>query len=215
MQIILTKKQENVLETIRDYYLDRGYAPSLGELQQLLHINSKRGVVNHLNALEKKGFIIRTSNARGITLVEEEEYEYLIGIPILGYANAGKPLALANEDNIGTLKVDKHLVGHKDNLFALIVSGDSMNQKEINGKKILDGSYLIVSKEEEVTDGDVVVAILDNSATVKTLKRDTNSIILYPVSSNPIHTPIYLDEYSNSLINGKVIQVLENPMYKG
>ncbi len=215
MQILLTRKQEVVLETIRDHYLEKGYAPSLGELQMMLHINSKRGVVNHLNALEKKGFIIRTSNARGITIVEEEEYEYLIGIPILGYANAGRPLASAVEDNIGTLKVDKKLVGNKEDLFALVVSGDSMNEREINGKKLTDGSFIIVSKNEEVVDGDTVVAVLDNSATVKSIKKDINSIILYPVSSNPIHTPIYLDEFSQSLINGKVIQVLDNPTYKG
>ncbi|HVX92660.1 MAG TPA: transcriptional repressor LexA [Candidatus Dojkabacteria bacterium] len=214
MNPFLTGKQIKVLTTIRDYYLDKGYAPSLSELQGLLNISTKRGVVNHLNSLEKKGFIIRTSEARGIQLVEEDEYDYLVGIPILGYANAGKPLAIAQEDHLGVLHVDKNLLSHKDELFALIVSGDSMNQKQVDGKNMSNGSYIIVSKSAEIYDGDPVVAILDNSATVKSIKKDQDTIILYPESDNPRHTPIYLDKYSNGLINGKVIKILENPSNK-
>lgn len=211
MNPYITEKQQKVLTVIRDFYLESGYAPSLSELQKILKINTKRGVVNHLNALEKKGFIIRTSEARGIQIVEEEEYDYLIGIPILGYANAGTPLAMANEDRLGVLHIEKTLLKPKKETFALIVKGDSMNQKIVNGKLLNDGSYIIVAKEQEVKNGDVVVAVLDNSATVKTIKYDGDMIVLYPESSNPKHTPIYLDKYSNSLINGKVVMVLDNP----
>ncbi|MBI2356832.1 repressor LexA [Candidatus Dojkabacteria bacterium] len=211
MNQYLTEKQVKVLTTIRDFFLEQGNAPSLSELQQLLRINTKRGVVNHLEALEKKGYILRTSEPRGIRLVEEEEYQYMIGIPILGFANAGKPLAIAEEDRLGLLHVDKTLLTHKSDLFALIVSGDSMNRKIIDGKQMKDGSYIIVSKEAEIYNGDTVVAVLDNSATVKSYKKDEDMIILYPESDNPIHQPIYLDQYSNSLINGKVIKILERP----
>jgi repressor LexA len=211
MKPYLTEKQRRVMEMIRDFFLENGHAPSLGELQQMLSINTKRGVVNHLNSLEKKGFIIRTSEARGIKLVEEEEYEYLIGIPILGYANAGTPLAIAEEDRLGVLHVDKKLLKNRKDLFALIVKGDSMNQKEVRKKQMKDSSYVVVSKEAEVMDGDAVVAVLDNSATIKSFKRDGDMIILYPESDNEVHTPIYLDRYSNSLINGKVVMVLDNP----
>jgi repressor LexA len=211
MNQYLTEKQVRVLTTIRDFFLENGQAPSLSELQMMLSINTKRGVVNHLEALEKKGYIIRTSEPRGIRLVEEEEYQYMIGIPILGYANAGRPLAIAEEDRLGVLHVDKSLLTHKSDLFALIVSGDSMDQKDLEGKLMRDGSYIIVSKSAEVLDGDVVVAVLDNSATVKTYKKDSDMIVLYPQSSNSKHQPIYLDQYSNSLINGKVIKILERP----
>jgi repressor LexA len=214
MSPYVTEKQQKVLTTIRDFYLENGYAPSLSELQQMLRINTKRGVVNHLNALEKKGFIIRTSEARGIQIVEEDEYEYLIGIPILGYANAGTPLAIAQEDRLGVLHVDKALLKTRKEIFTLIVKGDSMNQKVINGKNLVDGSYIVVSKDAEIKNGDAVVAVLDNSATVKTIKMDDNMIVLYPESDNPKHTPIYLEKYSSSLINGKVIMVLENPKSK-
>ena len=211
MNPYLTKRQIRVLTVIRDFFLENGYAPSLSELQTVLNISTKRGVVNHLSALEKKGFILRTSEPRGIQLVEEEEYEYMIGIPILGYANAGKPLAAAEEDRLGVIHVDKKLLSHRDDLFALVISGDSMNQMLVGGKELQDGNYIVISKTAPISDNDAVVAILDNSATVKCIKKDSDSIILYPKSDNPIHTPIYLDRYSDSLINGKVIRVLENP----
>ena len=72
----LTERQKLVLNTIRNFFLDNGYAPSLTELQQLLEISTKRGVVSHLEALEKKGYIIRTSEARGIQVINEEEPVY-------------------------------------------------------------------------------------------------------------------------------------------
>ena len=210
----LTERQKLVLNTIRNFFLDNGYAPSLTELQQLLEISTKRGVVSHLEALEKKGYIIRTSEARGIQVINEEEpvYEYLVGIPILGYANAGTPLVLAQEENLGVLQLDPNLVDKKEqNLFGLIVKGDSMNLRNINGKPLEEGHYLIVQKDAEYEDGDVVVAIVDGCATVKNIKREKGLVILYPQSNNPIHRPIYLNKKSDSMINGKVVMVLDNP----
>lgn len=209
----LTERQEEVLRIIRNFFLDNGYAPSLTELQTVLGITTKRGVVNHLEALEKKGYIIRTSEARGIQIVtdEEEVYEYLVGIPILGYANAGTPMVLANEQNLGLLQVEKGLLGKKKDLFGLIVKGDSMNQRDIDGKSLEEGHYLVVQRDCSIEDGDVVVAIVDGCATVKSIKRDEEMVILYPQSNNQIHKPIYLDKDSDSIINGKVIMVLDNP----
>ncbi len=211
----LTERQDKVLKTIRNFFLDNGYAPSLTELQTMLEINTKRGVVSHLEALEKKGYIIRTSEPRGIQVVndsdDEEVYEYLVGIPILGYANAGTPMVLALEQNMGVLQVDKTLIGNKKDLFGLIIKGDSMNMRSIDGKSLEEGHYLVVQKNAEYEDGDVVVAIVDGCATVKNIKREKDLVILYPESSNPIHKPIYLDSNSNSMINGKVLRVLDNP----
>jgi repressor LexA len=216
----LTQKQEQVLTLIRDFFLENGQAPSLGELQQKLGFSSKRGVVNHLTALENKGYIIRTSEPRGIQILDENddsnlEYEYLIGIPIFGYANAGTPLVAAEEEALGILKIDKNLLGRKSkkNLFGLIVKGDSMNERELDGIKIEEGKYLIVDKSAEVQEGDIVVAVIDNSATVKNISLKTNDmVVLYPESNNPKHQPIYIDSDSDFLINGKVVKVLDNPM---
>jgi len=213
MEPLLTSKQDKVLKIIRDFYLDNGYAPSLTELQELLSISTKRGVVNHLIALERKGYIMRTSEPRGIHLIEDEEpiYEYLIGIPVLGYANAGTPLVSAEEENMGVINVHRDLLKKKRDLFSLIIKGDSMDKKVLGGELLSNGSYLIVQKDAEINNGDVVVAIIDNSATVKTYKKSGDMVILYPESSNIKHKPIYLNEDSESMINGKVIKVLENP----
>ena len=211
----LTEKQENVLRIVRNFFLDNGYAPSLTELQTLLNISTKRGVVGHLEALERKGYIIRTSEARGIQIVadedEEEVYEYLVGIPILGYANAGTPMVLAQEQSLGTLQADRSLVGSSKNLFGLIIKGDSMNMRDLDGKKLEEGHYLVVQRDSNFENGDVVVAIVDGCATVKNIRKEKDVVILYPQSTNPIHKPIYLDVNSDSMINGKVIKVLENP----
>ena len=217
MDIKLTDKQKQVLNIIRTFFLENGYAPSLGELQVMLNIATKRGVVSHLVALEKKGYILRTSEPRGIQIVGEEEndepvYEYMIGIPILGYANAGTPIVSAEEENLGVLQVHQNIIGKKSNIFSLIISGDSMNLCKIDDKPLVDGNYLLVQKDAEVNDGDIVVAIIENSATVKKFKKGKDTVILYPNSNNNKHRTIYLDHNSESLINGKVIKVLERPV---
>jgi repressor LexA len=216
----LTQRQEQVLTLIRDFFLENGQAPSLGELQKKLGFSSKRGVVNHLTALENKGYIIRTSEPRGIQIIDDNddsnlEYEYLIGIPIFGYANAGTPLVAAEEEALGILKVDRNLLGKKSkkNLFGLIVKGDSMNERELDGIKVEEGKFLIVDKQAEVQEGDIVVAVIDDSATVKNISLKTNNmVVLYPESNNPKHQPIYIDSDSDFMINGKVVKVLDNPM---
>ncbi|MHC1716770.1 MAG: transcriptional repressor LexA [Candidatus Dojkabacteria bacterium] len=214
MDSILTMKQEAVLKAIRMCFLENGYAPSLSELQQNLNISTKRGVVNHLIALEKKGYILRTGEARGIHMVEDDDqvvYDYLVGVPIFGYANAGTPLVRAEEENLGILKIDQNIVGKKKKLFSLIVKGDSMDLAQIDGRYLKSGSYLIVQKDSEIENGDIVVAVIDNSATVKKYQKKKDMVILYPESSNPINQPIYLDRNAESFLNGKVIKVLENP----
>ena len=216
----LTDRQEQVLTLIRDFFFENGQAPSLGELQDKLGFSSKRGVVNHLIALENKGYIIRSSEPRGIQILDEAddsnlEYEYLIGIPIFGYANAGTPLVMAEEEALGFLKVDRNLIGKKSKkgLFALIVKGDSMNERDLDGIKVEEGKYLVVDKKADVQEGDIVVAVIDNSATVKNISLKTEDmVVLYPESNNSKHQPIYIDSDSNFLINGKVVKVLDNPM---
>jgi len=210
MAKFLTPKQKRVLETLSNYFAEYDIAPTLTELQDLLDIKTKRGVVKHLEALEKKGYIYRNGKSRGIFLDSGFSSE-MYDIPILGYANAGQPLVVAEEDVIGVIKVDKDMLPKKKDLFALMVKGDSMNMRTINKVPILNHNYVIVEKNGSVSDGDVVLAVVDNAATIKTLKRSDNSIILYPESTNPIHAPIYLRSSTEAFINGKVIAVLENP----
>ena len=211
MQVSITEKQEQALNFIRDYFLDKGMAPSLSELQDTLGISTKRGVVTHLEALERKGFIIRTGGARGIQIQGEEHYEYLIGIPILGYANAGTPLATAQEDYIGTLKVDNKLLKKKSDLFSLIIKGNSMNKHSLNKVSLSNGNYVIIEKGAEINDGDAILAVIDNSATIKIFKKQNDMIILYPNSYDKTYQPIYLNKDRENIINGKVIAAFQNP----
>ncbi len=214
MSHFLTEKQQRVLDVLRGYYSDHEEAPTLSELKEILGIKTKRGVVKHLEALERKGFLNRSSRARGIILTEQINADTM-SIPVFGYANAGKPLVFAEEDIIGSIKVDKHILQKrvkKGDIFGLIVKGDSMNMRTINKVPIMERNYLIVDKSSEYRDGDVVLAVIDNAATVKTFKKSQNSVILYPESDNPVHSPIYLRDDVEGFINGKVIAVLENPM---
>lgn len=214
MDGILTQKQEDVLRIIKRCYLEKGYAPSLNELKDELGISTKRGVVVHLDALERKGYIFRTSQPRGIHMVEDDEqivYDYLVGVPILGYANAGLPMVGAEEENIGILKIDKNILGRKRDLFSLIIKGDSMDLARVDGETLENGKYIIVEKDSDFENGDIVVAIIDNCATIKRFKKAKDMIVLYPDSSNPANTPIYIDRNTDILINGKVVKVLDNP----
>jgi len=208
----LTKRQNKVLEVIKHYLAETGFPPSLGELQEELGIGTKRGVVNHLKALEKKGVIARTSEARGIRLTENLASDNILNINILGYANAGSPLVYAQEQMVGTLRVQKTLLPVTQDIFALEIKGDSMNKRLIQGTLVKNGNFAIVAKNHPIQNGDVVLAIIDECATIKTYKKDKGILVLYPESTNTSHRPIYLSRNDGEVIYGKVIAVLDNPI---
>lgn len=207
----LTQKQQLVLDIIRSYIERTGEPPTLSELQDDLDITTKRGVVSHLNALERKGMLVRTSEARGITLSEDIYGERVMEVNILGYANAGSPLVYAQEETLGVLRIDRSLLPVSEGVFAVEIKGDSMNNRLINGTKLDNGNFAIVAKNVPVQDNDVVLAIIDECATIKTLKKDGKMLVLYPQSTNLVHRPIYLRPNENEVIYGKVIAVLKNP----
>lgn len=210
----ITKRQNEVFSLIKSFIRETGQPPTLGELERSLEI-TRRGVVKHLQALERKGFISRTSSARGISLNETQTGQMFIDINILGYANAGSPMLIVQEEYLGYLRIKRSLLPVTKDLFALMIRGDSMNKRGIDGRKLEDGKYVIVVKNVEIKEGDVVLAIIDNCAIIKTYKRDKDIIVLYPESTNSIYKPIYLDtsEESEENIYGKVIAVLDNPNF--
>lgn len=190
------------------------YAPTLKEIAEHTGMNSKSAVLYHLRRLEKADLISRKSGSRRITLKETLSFST---IPILGIANAGYPLADAEEEQLGELKLDNRIAKNKGNLFAVKVSGNSMNKQEIynlqmDSKGLLaDGNYAIVDREANYQEGDVVLAVIDNSATIKVLKYSDDYILLLPNSTDPSHNPIYIKDNEELFINGKVIYSLENP----
>lgn len=211
----ITARQSEVLQVIKNFISANGVAPSLNELAKLLKISSTRAVVKHLVSLQKKGYIYRTSEDRGIELIEEKEGDFM-AIPILGYANAGKPLTIAEEDQIGTINVAKNLLPSSNKkYFSVIIKGDSMNQKIIKGVTLNDGNYAIIDQSDtDLRKNEAFLFIIDGGATIKCVERDDNHIALYPESSNPIHSPYYIDEDTDIFVNGRVISCLKNPNFK-
>lgn len=210
----LTQRQYEILEIVKSFIQETGHSPSLSELERTLGI-TRRGVVKHLQALERKGLISRTSSSRSIILSGTQGGQMFMDVNILGYANAGAPMVIAQEQQLGYLRVKRSLLPVTKDVFALMIKGDSMNRREVDGGKLADGKYAVVAKNVDVHDGDVVLAIIDDCATIKTYKRDRNVIVLYPESTNTRHRPFYLDAQDNlsSSIYGKVIAVLDNPNF--
>lgn len=206
----LTPKQLEVLEYIQDYVSKYQTSPSLGEIGQRLDIKHKRGVAQYLESLERKGYINRNGEARGLKLLQQTISDFIY-IPILGMANAGQPLVYSDSELRGKLQVDKTLIPRSRELFAVIIKGDSMNQRQIEGHLLADGAYAVVDPESEVHNGDAVLAIIDECATIKNFTANEDKVILYPQSNNPIHQPIYVSSERQNLINGKVVAVLERP----
>jgi repressor LexA len=207
----LTAKQHQILQKIKEHIKTYKYAPTIGELMEVFGFASKRAITYHLEVLEKRGLISRSSESRGIQVLDKIEDNFL-SVPLLGFANAGTPLVIAQEEYMGELTVDKSLLTGSDNIFAVELKGDSMNRKKFGNTFLQNGSYVIVSKGAEVTDNDTVLALIDGCATVKVFKKMADLITLLPDSDNPVHKPIYVSPSTESTILGKIVGVLDNPM---
>jgi SOS-response transcriptional repressor LexA len=206
---MLTEKQQHVLDIITDFTSRYGKSPTIEELKNLLHQKSKRGVTQYLEVLEKKWFISRGDWYRGIRLGNGVWFQTTLNIPILGYANAGTPLAVAEANDYGTLPISKNIISWDGkNYFVLRVSGTSMNQCEVQGKTLDNGSYVLIKKDEVVpNEKDAFLFVVDGGATLKKYKKEWSNIYLLPKSSDEHHTPIILSESDNVTANGKVIDV--------
>ena len=213
----LTDREKKILEFIRLSVKQHGYPPTIRELCAAFDISSTNGIRYYLQRLETKGFIHRNPRiSRGIELVSSAVEHVLDslpelggleaifatgGIPILGRVAAGAPL-LAEENVEDVLYLEGFVAQHRD-LFALRVKGDSMQDAGI-----LDGAIVIVRQRSEAQNGEIVVALLDDEATVKRYRRTADRVALVP--ENPSYTPIILgpDSYSRMQILGRVSAVL-------
>lgn len=132
-----------------------------------------------------------------------------LNIPILGYANAGTPLAIAQENDYGTLPISKNIIsGDGKDYFVLRVSGTSMNKYELNGKTLDNGSYVLIKKDDtNLNEKDAFLFIVDGGATLKRYKKNAGQVYLLPESHEEHHTPIILSEHDHVSANGKVVDV--------
>ena len=192
----LTKKQDRIFEFVRKHLQDVGYPPTVREIGTAFKI-SEKGAHDHLNAIEKKGYIRRIpKKPRAIEILEfvpQKLPQAAVEVPIVGRVAAGEPV-LASENVEGTLPVPQEVV-KEDTCFALRISGKSMIEAGI-----FEGDVVIVRSQNYADTGDIVVALLDEEATVKRFFRDGNRIRLQP--ENTMMSPIIVDD---AQILGKVV----------
>jgi repressor LexA len=175
----LTTKQRTIYEFLSTTIREKGYAPSIPEIGQRFKITSTRGVFDHLQALERKGYIKRVGK-RAIEIVSQSGRSALPEakeIPILGRVRAGAPI-LAEENIDGFLPVASELARGNET-FALKVQGDSMIEDSI-----MDGDLVIIRQQHTVENGDIVCALIGNEATLKRFYRKGNEVSLTPANKN-------------------------------
>ena len=206
---MLTEKQQNVLDQITEFIGKYGKSPTIEELTLILSQKSKRGVVQYLEALEKKWFITRGRGYRSISLGNGVWFQTTLNIPILGYANAWTPLVEASASDYWVLPISKKIIsGNEQDYFILKIEWTSMNNVEIKWKMIENGSYVLIKKDEvNLNARDTFLFTVNGWATIKRYKKDWNDVYLMPESNDDYHKPIVLSESDNIAVNGKVVDV--------
>ena len=206
---VLTKRQTQIFDFILSNIDKFGYPPSIPEVQRRFSFKSPNAVQSHFDALERKGYVSRRPHkSRGIevlvhTAQKENNDNNVSTIPIVGDISAGSPV-FAQENIEGELAVDRSLVKDPKGVFALRVKGNSMIDAGI-----LEGDHVVVRQQQSAEEGDIIVALIEDEATVKKFYKDksVNRIILQPANKNM--EPIYVDlSYNNFMILGKVIGVI-------
>ncbi len=196
----LSQRQTNILEFIKQEIRKKGYPPAVREIGEAVGLLSSSTVHGHLQTLEDKGYIRRDpTKPRAIEILDSSsdilEAKKVVHIPIVGRVTAGQPI-LAVENIEGTFPLPVEVV-RQDNVFMLRVQGDSMI-----GAGILDGDLIIVRQQNEARNGEIVVALIGDEATVKRFFKERTLIRLQP--ENPSMEPIYSQDVS---ILGKVVGV--------
>lgn len=196
----ITPKQQEILDYIKKEILQKGYPPAVRDICQAVHLKSTSSVHSHLETLEKNGYIRRDpTKPRAIEILDGDFYmnrNEMVQIPVVGNVAAGTPiLAVENIEDYFPMPVS--MLPNKD-MFILRVKGDSM----IN-MGILNGDFVIVACADTAENGDVVVALVDDSATVKRFYKEDGYYRLQP--ENDAMEPIIVSEVT---VQGKVIGLL-------
>ena len=193
----ISDKQREILEYIKEMILKKGYPPAVREICEAVHLKSTSSVHSHLESLEKNGYIRRDpTKPRTIEILDDDfalTRRELVNVPVIGTVAAGTPI-LAEQNIEDYLPIPAEILPNKE-VFMLKVKGNSMIEAGIyNGDKV------IVAKQPNAENGDKVVALVDDSATVKTFYKENGHFRLQPENSSM--DPIILDQVE---ILGKVI----------
>lgn len=198
----ITPKQKEILDFLKREILSKGYPPAVREICEAVHLKSTSSVHSHLETLEKNGYIRRDPTKPRAIEIMDDSFNYLrtetdiASIPMVGVVAAGQPL-LAVENITDYFPFPANLLPSEET-FILKVKGDSM----VN-MGIYEDDYLIVKKTESAQNGDVVVALVDDSATVKRFFKEDGHYRLQP--ENDFMDPIIVDSVD---ILGKVISLI-------
>jgi len=201
----LTERQEEILNFINSFREINGFPPTIREIARHFGMSSTFGVKKHLDALVKKGYLhIESFASRGISTLQNEtvkqsvidKNEIFNRIPVVGRVAAGTPV-LAEQNIEGSIVIDPSFMKKSENCFALKVKGDSMIKAGI-----FEGDFVIVSPQSDVSNGDIVVALIDDEATVKTFENRNGEIRLMPENEN--YKPIEIKNKENFSLIGKV-----------
>lgn len=191
-------KQTQIYNFLIEFTKSKGYPPSVREICEAVSLKSTSTVHGHLKRLEKKGLIYRDpTKPRALEIVElSNEEKELIDIPIVGKVTAGMPI-LATENIEDMFQMPINYVKHNNDLFILKVTGDSMIEAGV-----LDGDLAIIEQKNVATNGDIVVALIENEATIKRFFKENGFIRLQPENKN--YEPIIVEDCS---ILGKLVGI--------
>ena len=193
----LKDKQLLIYEFLKDFTSQKGYPPTVREICKAVGLKSTSSVHGHLKQLEKEGLIKRDpTKPRALEIVDSVIKKEMINVPIIGKVTAGLPI-LANENIEDSFPLPLDYVKHNNDLFMLKISGSSMIKAGI-----LDGDFAIIERTQTASNGDKIVALIENEATLKTFYRENDHIRLQP--ENDEMEPIIVD---NCSILGKLIGI--------
>ncbi len=195
----ITAKQKEILEYIKYEIMNKGYPPAVREICEAVHLKSTSSVHAHLESLEKNGYIRRDpTKPRAIEIMDENfnlTRREIVNVPVIGSVAAGQPI-LAVENIESYFPIPAEMMPNQET-FVLKVKGESMVDAGI-----FDGDRVLVQKQPTAENGEIVVALIDNSATVKTFYKEADHIRLQP--ENDAYDPIIV---SDCVILGKVFGV--------
>ena len=194
----ITSKQLEILDYMKNQILNKGYPPSVREICEAVGLKSTSSVHAHLATLEKNGYIRRDpTKPRAIEIVDDSFYNFrteVVNVPLVGRVAAGEPI-LAVQNIESYFPVPASFLPSGVEVFMLQVQGDSMINVGIH-----NGDCLLVQSRNTAENGEIVVALVDDSATVKTFYREKDRIRLQP--ENDLMAPIYVDDVT---ILGKAV----------
>lgn len=201
----LTVKQVEAVKHIRNSAAHRGRTPSIRELMRKLGLKSIKSTQDILLALQEKGIIQKFENGFYKLLLNPDlgpNRAQTVNVPIIGTVSCGSPV-FAEQNIEAYIPVSTNIAKSGNKYFLLHAKGDSMNEDGIN-----DGDLVLIRQQNTAREGDRVVALIDEEATIKEFHKTDEVVILKPKSTNPIHKPIILE--AEFQIQGVVVNVIPN-----